>query len=79
MRNFFRTLNQRLIIELALLLDYEGIVSNAWRDCVCPSSYLVDQNGQIRYTDLGALEWNSPENITIMQRLLRPRVIPIRN
>ncbi len=33
--------------------------------------YLVDQNGQIRYAYSGALEWDSQENITITQSLLK--------
>lgn len=52
-------------------MEYEGIVSSAWRVYVYPSSYLVDQNGQIRYAYLGALEWDSTESITIIQSLLK--------
>lgn len=62
---------KKVPVELPLLMDYEGIVSNAWRVYVYPSSYLVDKNGQISYAYLGALEWDSPENITIIQSLLK--------
>lgn len=62
---------EQVPIQLPLLLDDEGIVSNAWKVYVYPSSYLVDQDGQIRYAYLGALEWDSPENITIIQSLLQ--------
>jgi thiol-disulfide isomerase/thioredoxin len=63
----------RVPIELPLLLDDQGIVSSAWKVYVYPSSYLVDHQGNIRYAYLGALEWDSPEIIAIIQNLLNQR------
>ena len=62
---------ERIPIDLPLLLDDEGIVSDAWKVYVYPSSYLVDHQGYIRYAYLGALEWDSPEIISIIQSLLK--------
>ncbi|UCH41651.1 MAG: TlpA family protein disulfide reductase [Gammaproteobacteria bacterium] len=63
----------RVKLELPLLLDTDSSAAMAWKIYVYPSSYLVDHNGQIRYAYLGALEWDSPENIAIIQNLLRQR------
>lgn len=62
---------EQVPIQLPLLLDNERIVANAWKIYVYPSSYLVDRDGQIRYAYLGALEWDSPENVTIIESLLK--------
>ncbi|MDH3386773.1 MAG: TlpA family protein disulfide reductase [Gammaproteobacteria bacterium] len=64
---------QRVPIELALLMDVDNRVAKNWNIYVYPSSYLVDQQGIIRYAYLGALEWDSPENIAIIQNLLMQR------
>jgi len=57
-------------VELPLLMDYDASISKDWMIYVYPSSYLVDHQGKIRYAYLGALEWDSTENIAIIQSLL---------
>lgn len=64
---------QRVPVELPLLLDADGSAAKDWKIYVYPSSYLVDHRGVIRYAYLGALEWDSPENIAIIQSLLKQR------
>jgi len=57
-------------VELPLLMDYDASTAKDWMIYVYPSSYLVDHQGKIRYAFLGALEWDSTENIEIIQSLL---------
>lgn len=64
---------ERVPVELPLLLDIDSKVAKAWKIYVYPSSYLVDDRGFIRYAYLGALEWDSPEIIAIIQNLLNQR------
>jgi len=64
---------ERVPIELPLLLDLDSKAAKEWKIYVYPSSYLVDHRGYIRYAYLGALEWDSTENITIIQNLLTQR------
>ncbi len=64
---------QRVPVELPLLLDVDSRAAREWKIYVYPSSYLVDHRGDIRYAYLGALEWDSPETIAIIQRLLKQR------
>ncbi len=58
-------------VELPLLMDYDAGIAKDWMVYVYPSSFLVDQRGKIRYAYLGALEWDSTENIEIIQSLLK--------
>ena len=51
-------------------MDYDASIAKDWMIYVYPSSYLVDHQGKIRYAYLGALEWDSTENIEIIQSLL---------
>ncbi len=62
---------ERVPIELPLLMDLDGRAARDWNIYVYPSSFLVDREGIIRYTYLGALEWDLTENITIIRSLLR--------
>lgn len=64
---------QQVAVELPILMDYDASISRDWKIYVYPSSYLVDRQGKIRYAYLGALEWDSAENIRIIQNLLSER------
>jgi len=61
---------QQVQVELPVLMDYDGVISKGWMIYVYPSSYLVDRQGNIRYAYLGALEWDSTENLKIVRQLL---------
>ena len=61
---------QQVPVELPLLMDYDASIAKDWMIYVYPSSYLVDHQGKIRYAYLGALEWDSTENLEIIQSLL---------
>ena len=61
---------QRVPIEFPILMDVDGEVSRNWNIYFYPSSYLVDAKGKIRYAYLGALEWDSQENVDIIRKLL---------
>ena len=63
---------QQVPIEFPVLMDVDGTASKQWNVHFYPSNYLVDQRGIIRYVHQGALEWDSPENIEIIQKLLLP-------
>ena len=61
---------QQVPVELPVLMDYDSSVSRDWKLYVYPSSYLLDRHGKIRYAYLGALEWDSMENVEIIRDLL---------
>ena len=58
-------------VELPLLMDYDASFAKDWMIYVYPSSFLVDRQGNIRYAYLGALEWESTENMEIIRSLLK--------
>ena len=60
----------RVPIDLPLLLDRDSETAKKWKIYVYPSTYLLDHRGRIRYAYLGALEWDSAENISIIRNLL---------
>lgn len=64
---------QQVPVELPVLMDYDASTSKDWMIYVYPSSYLVDHQGRIRYAYLGALEWDSIENLKIIKSLLKKR------
>lgn len=63
---------QQVPIDFPILMDLDGEISKLWKVYFYPSNYLVDQQGNIRYIYMGALEWDSPENIGIIENLLHP-------
>jgi hypothetical protein len=64
---------QQVSVELPVLMDYDTAISKHWMIYVYPSSYLVDRQGNIGYAYLGALEWDSTENLKIIRSLLNQR------
>ena len=64
---------QQVQVELPVLMDYDASISKGWMIYVYPSSYLVDRQGNVRYAYLGALEWDSTENLKIIRQLLSQR------
>ena len=53
--------------------DSDGTTTRAWRVYAVPSTYLLDRRGKVRYGYRGALRWDQPEVIAIVQDLLDDR------
>ena len=53
-----------------VLLDTEGEAFAAWNVSAFPTNFLIDAQGRIRYSYYGALEWDAPEVVAIVERLL---------
>jgi thiol-disulfide isomerase/thioredoxin len=51
-------------------LDPDGALAKAWKAFVYPTSFLVDKAGRIRYSLNGTLEWDEPEVVEIIERLM---------
>jgi thiol-disulfide isomerase/thioredoxin len=54
--------------DLTPLMDYDGLVTEAWQPRGLPSTYLVDPKGQLRYLALGGRPWDKAEYIQFLQR-----------
>ena len=49
--------------EFTILMDEEGKSIADWRVFVAPSNFIIDPEGNIRYTLFGGVEWDSDELI----------------
>lgn len=56
--------------EIDSLMDYDGLVTEAWQPRGLPSTYLVDPQGMIRYVVIGGQPWHSHEYQTFLRQLI---------
>jgi len=56
--------------DFPVLLDLEGKATRDWRVYAFPSNFLIDQQGEIRYANHGALEWDSEDIVKTIKSLL---------
>jgi thiol-disulfide isomerase/thioredoxin len=56
--------------DLTPLMDYDGLVTEAWQPRGLPSTYLVDPHGQLRYLALGGRPWDKTEYIRFLERIV---------
>lgn len=59
-----------MLQDFVILLDKYTSSIESWRVTAFPTSFLVDRNGHIVTTVQGALEWDQPEMIDRVNRLL---------
>ena len=56
--------------DLPVLLDTSKDTFNAWGVETLPTTFLVDADGRIRYRVLGNPDWEDPNTIAIVEKLL---------
>jgi hypothetical protein len=56
-------------LELAPLMDDDGLVTEVWQPRGLPATYLVDPDGRIRYQALGGREWEKPAYMAFLRGL----------
>jgi len=57
-------------LRLTALMDPEHQTFRAWGGSVYPTSFILDANGQIRYTVIGPTDWNGDEVAAAVRSLL---------
>ncbi len=57
-------------LTFPILLDQDSARMKAWRVFVLPTSFLIDKQGQIRYSLSGHIEWDEPEAVAVIEKLL---------
>lgn len=62
---------KRVDVDFPVLLDRDGAVSGRWRVFAFPSTFLLDQNGQIRFSVNTAIEWDTDEAKAVIDGLLK--------
>jgi thiol-disulfide isomerase/thioredoxin len=61
----------RLPVDFRVLLDPDRQAASAWKVRLLPQSFVVDRNGQVRYSVLGELDWTGDEPLNAVRALLR--------
>jgi len=56
--------------DLTPLLDYDGLVTEAWQPRGLPSTYLVDPQGKLRYLALGGRPWDKSEYVQFITNVI---------
>ncbi len=62
---------QRVPVAFPVLYDASGETATRWGVYAYPTNYLIDVNGRIRYANYGALDWEAPEVLGVIQALLQ--------
>jgi len=55
--------------DLVPLMDYDGLVTQAWEPRGLPSTFLVDPSGRIQYLALGGRDWDQPAYVAFLRSL----------
>ncbi|MBW5289667.1 MAG: thioredoxin family protein [Candidatus Ruthia sp. Apha_13_S6] len=60
---------KKVKFDLPIMLDHSGQAVRDWGVYAYPSNFLLDKNGNIRYTYRGALEWDARPIVKTIQSL----------
>ena len=53
-----------------VLFDPDGTALRAWKVYAFPTSFILDASGRIRYSVFGAFDWQTPEVLDSLRRLM---------
>lgn len=62
---------KRVDVDFPVLLDHDGAVSSRWKVFAFPSTFLLDRQGNIRYSVNTAIDWDTEEVKAVIDRLLQ--------
>jgi peroxiredoxin len=57
--------------DIRALMDRDGQVTEQWQPRGLPATYLIDQEGNIRYQALGGRPWNTKTYLDFLRTLIR--------
>jgi thiol-disulfide isomerase/thioredoxin len=58
-------------VPFPILMDADGATLKRWNVIGFPSTFLVDAHGTLRYGITGAIEWDAPEAVEAIEKLLK--------
>ncbi|MDZ7805218.1 TlpA disulfide reductase family protein [Thiohalophilus sp.] len=61
---------EKVDVQFPVLIDHDGAEAARWRVIAFPSTYIIDGNGKIRYGVNAAIEWDTPQVIQALRRLI---------
>lgn len=65
-----RDFGEKMTLRFPILLDRDMTTTRAWSARVLPASYVIGPDGKVAYSHLGAIDWNSPQVKTALERLM---------
>jgi thiol-disulfide isomerase/thioredoxin len=60
---------QQVPVDFPVLLDRHTEAAQAWQVRILPTSFVLGQDGQIRYSAVGLLDWSAPQVVTLLAEL----------
>ena len=57
-------------VDFTILLDEQRMAYDAWKIYVVPSNFIIDAKGIVRFGSVGAVEWDSPETVNLLENLI---------
>jgi thiol-disulfide isomerase/thioredoxin len=57
-------------VDFTLLRDSDGQTAREWEVTTYPTSFLIDRTGTVRYLAHGAVKWDAPEMVRIIEEML---------
>ncbi|MDT8282364.1 MAG: TlpA disulfide reductase family protein [Gammaproteobacteria bacterium] len=57
-------------VELNSLIDVDGLVTETWKPRGLPTTFLINPEGEIKYQAIGGRDWDKPEYIAFLKKLL---------
>lgn len=63
--------------DLRPLMDTDGQTTEAWQPRGLPATYLVDQQGRVRYQALGGRSWDEATYLNFLRALMDEKPLPI--
>ena len=70
-RSFLKELKPTKI-DFSILMDKPGKTIKDWKVSVFPTSFIIDAEGQLRYSLLGGTEWDEYDTVQKIEALLPP-------
>ena len=62
---------QQVQVDFPVLIDQDGVVSASYEIFSFPSSFLIDAQGQLRYSVNAAIEWDDDEIKKVIEQLIQ--------
>ena len=62
-------LNTKVKVDFPIVFDFDGEALQSWKVYAFPTSFVVDQNGKIRYALFGSIEWDEPQIVDKLRAL----------
>lgn len=64
-------INTRVKVNFPIVMDTDGAALRNWKVFAFPTSYLIDKQGTIRYAVFGSINWDTPQIVSTINRLIK--------